>query len=80
MMEVVGDALYTLMMAVVGGCFVYSGLEHAGITLVHEVFLLRCEQVGKVTPVSKARVAQKNGQWAWGYGHSRQGTAPAKPR
>lgn len=31
-----------------------------------------CEQVGKVTPVSKARAAQKNSQWFWGDGHSRQ--------
>ena len=38
-MEVVGDALYTLMMAVVGDALYTVELEHAGITLVREVFL-----------------------------------------
>lgn len=39
MMEVVGDALYTMMMAVVGDALYTVELEHAAITLVHEVFL-----------------------------------------
>lgn len=67
MMAVVWDALYTVEL---GACWDHPKYEVSPP--------LRCEQVGKVTPVSKARVAQKNGQWAWDMGTPGRGDSTSK--